>query len=173
MVRVFTNGPETWVQSQVTSYQRLKKWYLMPPCLTLSIIRYGSSVKGSNPRKGVDPSPTLWCSSYRKGSLRISLDYGHQLLYSLCTCACFCVCVYVCILGLICFLCLIFSHSWGCKIHQLHLCRGVRPLQWVSWIWHETIWWWGSSNAEALENADYTFIAIAPSSTLTRSGSTW
>ena len=30
---------ETRVQSQVESYQRLKKWYLMPPCLTLSIIR--------------------------------------------------------------------------------------------------------------------------------------
>ena len=36
---------ENWVQSQVESYQRLKKWYLMPPCLTLSIIRYGSRVK--------------------------------------------------------------------------------------------------------------------------------
>ena len=29
----------TWVQSQVESYQRFKKWYLMPPRLTLSIIR--------------------------------------------------------------------------------------------------------------------------------------
>ena len=36
---------ETWVQSQVESYQRLKKWYLMLPCLALSIIRYGSRVK--------------------------------------------------------------------------------------------------------------------------------
>ena len=35
---------ETWVQSQVESYQRLKKLYLIPPRLTLSIIRYGSSV---------------------------------------------------------------------------------------------------------------------------------
>ena len=26
--------------------------------------------------------------------------------------------------------------SWGCRIHQLHLCRGVRPTQWVSCIWH-------------------------------------
>ena len=32
MVRVFANARETWVQSQVKSYQRLKKWYLMPPC---------------------------------------------------------------------------------------------------------------------------------------------
>ena len=25
---------------------------------------------------GVVPSPTPWCSSYRKGSLRVTLDYG-------------------------------------------------------------------------------------------------
>ena len=30
---------ETGDQSQVELYQRLKKLYLMPPCLTLSIIR--------------------------------------------------------------------------------------------------------------------------------------
>ena len=66
---------ETWVQS----YQRLKKWFLMPPCLTLSIIRYGSRVKQSNPVKGVAPSPTPWCCSYRKGSLRGTPDYGRQL----------------------------------------------------------------------------------------------
>ena len=24
----------------------------------------------------------------------------------------------------------------GCRIHRLHLCRRVRPSQWVSWIWH-------------------------------------
>ena len=52
---------ETWVQSQVESYQRLKKWYMMPPCLTLSIIRYRSRVKWVNPEKGVGPSLTLRC----------------------------------------------------------------------------------------------------------------
>ena len=31
--------------SHVEAYQRLKKLYLMPPCLTLSIIRYVSRVK--------------------------------------------------------------------------------------------------------------------------------
>ena len=30
--------------------------------------------------KGVAPSPTHWCSSYRKGSLRVTLDNGRQLL---------------------------------------------------------------------------------------------
>ena len=52
---------------------------MMPPCLTLSIIRYGSRVKWSNPGKGVVPSPIHWCSSYRKGSLRVTLDYRRQL----------------------------------------------------------------------------------------------
>ena len=68
---------ETWVRSQVESYQRLKKWYLMPPCITLSIIRYGSRVKWSNPGKGVAPSPTPWCSklSEREPS-------GHPRLWS-------------------------------------------------------------------------------------------
>ena len=71
---------ETWVQSQVASYQKLKKWYLIPPCLTLSNIRYVSRVKWSNPGKGVAPSPTPRCSSYWKGSLLVALDYG-LLLY--------------------------------------------------------------------------------------------
>ena len=59
---------ETWVQSQIESCQRLKKKKknLIPPCLTLSIIRYGSRVKWSNPGKGVVPSPTTWCRSYWK-----------------------------------------------------------------------------------------------------------
>ena len=70
---------ETWVKSQVASYQRLKKWYLVPPCLTLSNIRYISRVKWINPGKGVAPSPTPQCSNYWKGSLLIALDYDRQL----------------------------------------------------------------------------------------------
>ena len=70
---------ETWVQSQVKSYQRLKKWYLMPLCLTLSIIKYGSKVKRVNPGKGVAPSLTFRCSSYRKGRPRVTLDNSHQV----------------------------------------------------------------------------------------------
>ena len=74
---------ETWVQSQVVSYQRLKNWYLIPPCLTLSIISYGSMVKWSHPGKGVAPSPTPRCSSYWKGSLLVALDYVRQLYFYL------------------------------------------------------------------------------------------
>ena len=76
-------GWETWVQSQVASYQRLFKWYLIPPCLTLSIMRYVSRVKWSNPGKGLAPSPTLRCSSYGKESLRVTFDCGRQLYFYL------------------------------------------------------------------------------------------
>ena len=70
---------ETWVQSQVTSYQRLLKWYLIPPCLTLSNIRYVSRVKWSNSGKGVAPSLTSRCSSYWKENLLVALNNGRQL----------------------------------------------------------------------------------------------
>ena len=71
---------ETGVQSRIETYQRLKKWYLITPCLTLSIIRYVSMVKWSNPGKGVVPFPMPRCSSYWKGSLWVALDYRRQLL---------------------------------------------------------------------------------------------
>ena len=58
---------EIWVQSKVESYERLKKWYLMLACLTLSILRYLSRVKWSNPVKVLEPYPTPRCSRYRKG----------------------------------------------------------------------------------------------------------
>ena len=74
---------ETGVQSKVESYQRLQKWYLIPPCLTLSIIRYVSRVKWNNPGKKVLPSPTPQCSSYWKGSLWVALDYSCQLYFTI------------------------------------------------------------------------------------------
>ena len=54
---------ETWVQSQVESYQRLKKWYLMPPCLALSTISTQSILMASHEnrlsgRKTPTPSHT-------------------------------------------------------------------------------------------------------------------
>ena len=51
------------VKFHVDSYQSLKKWYLIPPCLILSIIRYISRVKGNNSGKGITPSTTHLCSS--------------------------------------------------------------------------------------------------------------
>ena len=55
----------------------------------LSTQHYKVRIKGKveQSRKGVAPSPTHWCSSYRKGSLRVTLDYGRQLyllLFTVC-----------------------------------------------------------------------------------------
>ena len=53
MVTVFAYGLGDWYQSKVESYQRFKeknkekKGYLMPLCLTLSIIKYGSRLRGT------------------------------------------------------------------------------------------------------------------------------
>ena len=66
---------ETGVKSQVESFQRLKRWYLMPSCLTLSLIRYVSRGKWTNPGKGIAPFLTPWYSSSRKENLRVTLDY--------------------------------------------------------------------------------------------------
>ena len=51
---------------------------MIPPCLTLSIITYRSTVKWSNPEKGIAPTSTPRCCHYWKGSLWVTLDYGHQ-----------------------------------------------------------------------------------------------
>ena len=72
MVRVFTSGPRDSTESQFESYQ------------TLSIIRYGSWVKGSNPENGVAPLPTPRCCSCWKESLWNAFDYGHQLFFYTC-----------------------------------------------------------------------------------------
>ena len=72
----------TEVQTPGRVIPKTQKWYLMPPCLTLSNIRYGSRVKWRNPRKGVAPCFTPQCSSYRKGSLRVTCDYDCQLTYN-------------------------------------------------------------------------------------------
>ena len=67
-------SPGHSIPGHVMSYQRLWKWYLIHPCLTLTNIRYVSRVKWSNPGKVVVPSPKPQCSSYWKGSLLVTLS---------------------------------------------------------------------------------------------------
>ena len=62
--RVFANSPEDSSSIPGHLIPKTLKWYLIPPCLTLSNIRYISRVKWSNPEKGVAPSSTSWCRSY-------------------------------------------------------------------------------------------------------------
>ena len=68
---------ETRIQSQDESYQKLKKMVL--DISLFNTQHYEIWIKWSNPRKGVVPFPTPWCSSYWKGNLRVALDYSHQL----------------------------------------------------------------------------------------------
>ena len=81
--RVFANGLEDLGSIPGRIIQNTLKWFLMPPRLTFSDIRYVSRVKWSNPGKGIVPSPTPRCSSYWKGSLLVALyDYGRQLYFT-------------------------------------------------------------------------------------------
>ena len=52
----------------------------------LNTQHYKVRIKGKveQSREGVAPSPTPWCSSYRKGSLRVTLDNGRQLYLCIC-----------------------------------------------------------------------------------------
>ena len=68
MCRVLANGPGDRGSSRVIPKTK-KKWYLIPLCLTLSIIWCVSIVKWSNSGKGVVPSPRPRCRSYWKRSL--------------------------------------------------------------------------------------------------------
>ena len=59
---------KTGDQSLVMLFQRLKKWYLIPPCWTLSILWYGSRVKWINPEKGVAHPLHLGVLAIEKGA---------------------------------------------------------------------------------------------------------
>ena len=78
MVRVFANGPGDLSSISCRVIPKTQKMVLDASLLNC-ITRYGSRVKWGNPGKGIAPSITPWCDSYRKGSLRITLDYGRQL----------------------------------------------------------------------------------------------
>ena len=58
MSRVFANGLGDRGSLLGRVIPKTSKWYMMPFCLTLSIIRVGSRVKWSNPGNGVASSPT-------------------------------------------------------------------------------------------------------------------
>ena len=51
--------------------------------------------------------------------------------------------------------------GWGCRMHGLHLCRGVRPSQQVFWILHCTIWW-GCSSLDALKMSGTISFSLFP-----------
>ena len=65
---------KAWVQSQVESYQRLKKIVLDATLLNTQHFKVRIKDKVEQSGKGVAPYPTPLCSSYLKGRLRVTLD---------------------------------------------------------------------------------------------------
>ena len=92
-VRVFANGPGDLGSIPGRVIPKTQKMVLD------ASQHYKVRIKGKveQYRKGVAPSPTHWCSSYRKGSLRVTLDYGRQLylLIYIYMGLCMCVCVWM------------------------------------------------------------------------------
>ena len=66
---------QTGIQSQIESYQRLKKWYMMPPCLTLSRPRLHIGVEGIE--KQIFRSPSTKVANFT------NLQFYHWLVLSL------------------------------------------------------------------------------------------
>ena len=83
MVRVFVNGPGDLGSIPGWVIPMTQKMVLDATLLNTQHYKVMIKVKWSNPGKGVAPSLSPWCSSYRKGSLHVTLDYGRQLYFYL------------------------------------------------------------------------------------------
>ena len=81
VVRVFANGPGDLGSIPGRVIPKTQKMVLDASLLNTQHYKVRIKVKVEQSREGVTPSPTPWCSSYRKGSLRVTLDYGRQLYF--------------------------------------------------------------------------------------------
>ena len=79
-VRVFANGPGDLGSIPGWVIPKTQKMVLDASLLNTQYYKVRIKGKVEQSREGVAPSPTHWCSSYWKGSLRVTLDYGRQLL---------------------------------------------------------------------------------------------
>ena len=80
---------ETGVQSQVESYQRLKKMVLDASLLNTGIIKYGSRVSGAIQGKELHPPPHLGVVAIEKGAFGSLLTMVGQLahiIWNFCSC---------------------------------------------------------------------------------------
>ena len=73
-VRVFANGPGDL--GSIPGWVIPKTLKMVLDASLLNTQHYKVRIKGKveKSKKGVAPTPTPWCSSYRKGSLRVTLD---------------------------------------------------------------------------------------------------
>ena len=83
VVRVFANGPGDLGSIPGRVIPKTQKMVLDTSLLNTQHYKVRIKGKVEPSREGVAPSPTSWCSSYRKGSLRVTLDYGRQLYFTL------------------------------------------------------------------------------------------
>ena len=81
-VRVFANGPGDLGSIPGRVIPKTQKMVLDASLLNTQHYKVRIKGKVEPSREGVAPSPTSWCSSYRKGSLRVTLDYGRQLYFT-------------------------------------------------------------------------------------------
>ena len=72
---------ETWVQSQVVSYQRLKIMVLDTSLLNTQQYKVRIKAKMEKSRERSSALPTPRCRSYWKGSILVALIYGRQYIY--------------------------------------------------------------------------------------------
>ena len=77
--RVFASGPGDLGSVPGRVIPKTQKMVLDASLLNTQHYKVRIKGKVEQSREGVAPSPTPWCSSYRKGSLRVTLDYGRQL----------------------------------------------------------------------------------------------
>ena len=82
-VRGFANGPGDLGSIPGRVIPKTQKMVLDASLLNTQHYKVRIKGKVEQSREGVAPSPTHWCSSYRKGSLRVTLDYGRQLYFYL------------------------------------------------------------------------------------------
>ena len=80
-VRVFANGPGDLCSIPGRVIRKTQKMVLDASLLNTQPYKVWIKGKVEQSREGVAPSPTPWCSSYRKGSVRVTLDYGRQLYF--------------------------------------------------------------------------------------------
>ena len=73
-VRVFANGPGDLGSIPGRVIPKTQKMVLDASLLNTQHYKVRIKDKVEQSREGVAPSRTPWCSSYRKGSLRVTLD---------------------------------------------------------------------------------------------------
>ena len=76
---MFANGPGELGSIPGRVIPKTQKMVLDASLLNSQHYKVRIKGKVEQSREGVAPCPTLWCSSFRKGSLRVTLDYGRQL----------------------------------------------------------------------------------------------